>query len=81
MLQWPYNTISLSPSEIQRAVQDEAWQKFRRSLKGHPTAVKLDKLYNWWADHPTRDGEVQVTNYLNALKRGGQLDMNLRVVR
>jgi hypothetical protein len=28
-----------------------------------------------------RATDVQISNYLNALKRGGQLDMNLRVKR
>lgn len=60
-------------TEIREAVRDEAWQKFRRSLKGLSTEEKLRKLRAWKRAHPGRKAEVQVQNYINALKRGGQI--------
>lgn len=76
MRQWTYETHPTSRGEIETAVTDSAWQKFRLSLKGIPTEQKLDKLKEWQADHEwDRYSRVQVQNYVNALKRGGQLDM------
>lgn len=70
-----------APSTVQLfCVQDKAWQKVRLSMKGMPTHEKLDTLAVWW---DTMGGgfkvEVQVGNYLGALRRGGQLDAENRV--
>lgn len=88
MNKWPYTVKTYSPEEVQKyCVGDPKWQKFRRSLKGLPTTMKLDKLAEWRKGHlfifetPTRESQVQVDNYVNALKRGGQLNMNCEVQR
>lgn len=70
----------ISQDEIMWAIKDDEWQAFRRSLKGLSTVQKLRKLH-WWLsqslfdfDKDHRKRQVQVMNYINALKRGGQLD-------
>lgn len=80
MLYWPHPVTSLLVSEIAEAVSDPKWQKFRRSLKGKSTSDKLSEL-NWYrSTHMGADAtlprkyQVQIDNYINALKRGGQLD-------
>lgn len=55
------------------AIKDAGWQKFRKSLKGLSTAEKLRKLKGWQRQHPGKQSAIQVANYINALKRGGQL--------
>ena len=68
-------------------VRDAEWQKTRLSMKGKSTATKLAILLKWRDKHVVRerfDGfklitfrcEVQIDNYLGALRRGGQLDDN-----
>lgn len=70
-----------APDKVQRyCVQDEEWQGVRLSMKGVPTAKKLDILLEYYV----RKGGVkcdehiqcQIDNYLGALRRGGQLDDN-----
>lgn len=85
-MQWPYQVGSYSPDEVQAfCVRNHKWQEFRTSLKGLPTTSKLIMLQRWFlhppAEIPRRAVNVQVDNYINALKRGGQLDMNLHVQR
>jgi hypothetical protein len=70
--------------DVQRyCVRDGHWQRFRLKLKGLSTVEKLDRLERWWDDNQLYPGrtEVQVGNYLGALRRGGQLDMNNKVQR
>jgi hypothetical protein len=79
--------------EIYRTVDDRGWQEFRLSLKGLPTEIKLDRLWNYLYNNPPSmtnsqeldsafyDRSVRVANYLAALRRGGQLNMNNEVVR
>ncbi len=65
------------------------WQRFRVSMKGQPTSVKLVRLEARWA-HNTRhrhseDDEfkwetVRIMNYIGALKRGGQLNDDLEII-
>jgi hypothetical protein len=64
---------AISLSEIQRCVADEEWQRFRVSLKGLSTAEKLRRLRSYKTNHSGRCVAVRVDNYLNALRRGGQL--------
>lgn len=88
---WPYPVPSLSPSDISRAINDADWQKFRLSLKGWPTGIKLAKLKTYLNGLGDIDNEklleeqmlrdIRVANYINALRRGGQLDLNNRVQR
>lgn len=73
-------------------VKDKRWQEVRLSMKGKPTHEKLGILKAWW-DKELRGVtftpgvkpqklmivEIQVGNYLGALRRGGQLDNQNRV--
>lgn len=84
---WPYEVGSYTPAEVrQYAVADEAWQKFRLSLKGVPTKEKLAKLAAYRRAKMQngklpRRYQVQIDNYINALKRGGQLSLDFKVRR
>jgi hypothetical protein len=77
------------PEVVQRyCVQDKNWQQIRLSMKGKPTHKKLEILEAYWDRNYTRvrrDAglivEVQVGNYLGALRRGGQLDANNQIKR
>lgn len=69
-----YEYGPLTRQQIENAVQDEKWQDFRkRKLKGRTTVSKILYLRDWYEQHNDTEAEVQITNYLNALKRGGQL--------
>jgi hypothetical protein len=62
----------LKREEIQKAIKIEVWQNFRESLKGKTMKEKLD-LLKWWYGRAVdkKIAEVQIINYINALKRGG----------
>lgn len=83
--QWPHLLITYTLWEVQTYCVDSAdWQRFRMAMKGIPTPRKLSMLEGWLladGEAPSREVEVQVSNYINALKRGGQLDMKLRVLQ
>lgn len=78
-----------SPAHVQlHCVRNKPWQRFRLMLKGKTTAEKLHLLRCWYDGKLADCGlmtrwerEVQVGNYLGALRRGGQLDMNNRIKR
>ncbi|MEB3025825.1 hypothetical protein VJI76_08320 [Parvimonas sp. M13] len=63
-------------------VRNSAWQAVRLSMKGVTTSKKLEILHAYWDKHyntmHTSAGtdicEIQIGNYLGALRRGGQLD-------
>lgn len=69
------------------------WQKFRVSLKGNNTAEKIVRLnyrlahfrelfYMSFLDPIEFKREcIRYDNYLGALRRGGQLDRNYRIVK
>ncbi len=88
---WPLAHFQPSNFVVAEAVyyaQDVAeWQCFRVSLKGLTTGYKLRNLMSRLlvARHTERldyDMEViRVNNYIGALKRGGQLDKELNVVK
>lgn len=68
---------------IAEAVDNEAWQRFRLSLKGRSTADKLEMLRDYsdhWndrvdvSDRQIDDVNIRVENYLKALARGGQIE-------
>lgn len=81
MKKWPHSLWTLSKDQIkEHCVNDLEWQKFRLTLKGLPTEEKLDRLNEWRAAGGVI-AHIQVTNYINALKRGGQLNMALEVQR
>lgn len=84
MTEWPSDLRverGYTPSDVQKyCVRDDTWQKRRLSMKGLPTHKKLAILRDWWFNAPRLGGydthvvEVQVGNYLGALRRGGQLN-------
>jgi hypothetical protein len=83
---WPYKVFNWSADEVHLAVYNsqgwEEWQKFRVSLKGQTTQLKLARLYGW-VHRPEGTSEMnrcRVDNYLNALKRGGLLDAKMQIV-
>jgi len=62
----------LSRDEIQSYVSDSTWQRIRKSLVGEQLSVKYEKLQLWlMINHYNRASQVQVTNYVTALSRGG----------
>jgi len=63
----------IDKGEIDDAINDPEWQEFRVSLKGLSTEEKLNKLEQWLKIHKGHKAKVQVINYMNALKRGGQV--------
>lgn len=73
MTTWPYQIIPLTQAEILECVKDDDWQAFRLSLKGISTKDKLMKLHRYITKHRTYEDQVRVSNYINALLRGGQL--------
>lgn len=95
MNKWPYKVGSYSPAEVQAyCVRDADWQKVRLSMKGVSTVKKLEILNKYRNDHMEDHSDccdmmanfklplnirIQIDNYINALKRGGQLDMQLNV--
>lgn len=86
MNQWPYKVQTLTRQEIDEAIKDELWQETRLSMKGVSTPTKLRILENWRQanscdDVLSRAASIQIDNYINALRRGGQLNDKLEVVR
>ncbi len=64
------------------------WQKFRVSLKGQSTQVKLARLEMRYvykvlnASYADRELEhCRIDNYIGALVRGGQLDKEYRILK
>lgn len=87
MKKWPYVVETYSPHEVHTyAVLNQEWQVFRLSLKGLSTEEKLDKLNSFLNEKYVyqagagrvidRNWKVPIDNYINALKRGGFLDLN-----
>jgi hypothetical protein len=78
-----------SPHVVQMfCVRNHWWQQFRLRLKGKTTRDKITCLEAWYdgrfensSDMTPYEREVQVGNYLGALRRGGQLDANNQVKR
>jgi hypothetical protein len=82
MNRWPHKVGSHNVHAILRATKDEAWQRFRLSIKGVPTFVKLERLEAYMkAFKEDPDTQIRVDNYINALRRGGQLDLDNNVQR
>lgn len=75
---WRREVVSLGMDEILKAVKNDAWQRFRMTLKGLSTESKLEALEGYVKRREdkgtyTRVERVRVDNYINALLRGGQL--------
>lgn len=92
MFEWPHNdhvSLGYPPPDVKTfCVEDADWQKIRLSMKGLPTHEKLQILKDWWDRditgkrvQPSYAVQVQVGNYLGALRRGGQLNSQNQVRR
>jgi hypothetical protein len=58
--------------EIQNYVKDPEWQALRIALKGSTLKHKYTSLSAWLkVNNNSRAAQVQVTNYVTALSRGG----------
>ena len=85
MDRWPHEVYYHPKDEILRHVKNKRWQMFRLLLKGLYTYEKLIRLDQWLRDEvsetPPHVVRTCVDNYINALRRGGQLNENYEVVR
>lgn len=76
---WDALIIPLTREEIDSAIRDDAWQRFRVSMLGQTVETRYYRLRQWIEDHryPSvhgyRQAQIQVANYINALKRGGMV--------
>ena len=70
-----WSTLDYSPltrTEISEAVLEPEWQDLRRRMLLTRLIVRYAALQQWLEMHEySRASQVQVTNYVNALKRGG----------
>ena len=92
-VRWTAMVTQYPQALVQHAVYEaedhEEWQKFRCSLKGQSTQMKLARLYLYrqkcFADALTSQdrerAQIRVDNYIGALVRGGQLNAAHEVVR
>ncbi len=87
--QWPFMAELVKPSHaiIRHAVYfadgAEEWQKFRVSLKGWPTSMKLARLKRLWEYAKVLDNKVlivRLNNYIDSMKRSGLLDSTGHVI-
>ena len=68
--------------QIKIAIVNKKWQEYRLKLKGMKTRNKIHMLEFWLVTNMfSWKSKVQVTNYINALKRGGQLSKECLIVR
>ena len=71
-LNWKSLAFEVSKDEVMKAIKDEKWQEFRKSLKGTSTEEKYRQLRKWLRDHNNSSrAKAQVSNYIGALARGG----------
>jgi len=72
---WEHLVFGIYPvNTVLRAVKDPDWQAVRLAMKGEPMWVKKMCLETWLTDATAEQLPqrcIQVTNYVNALKRGG----------
>lgn len=65
----------ISQEEIKRYIPQEDWQEHRKKVKGNPLDIQYQLLKDWLDKNKwNRASIVQVTNYINALARGGLID-------
>ena len=87
MNKWPHTLKTYTAEEVKVSTNNIHWQMVRVGMKGMPTHEKLDILdayrYNKIKMYGrlSRPNEVRIDNYINALKRGGLLNMALEVIR
>lgn len=64
----------LDKQQTLKAVQNEEWQKVRRSMKGKSLEEKYSILSNYLLENEANDMmnvHIRITNYVTALSRGG----------
>jgi hypothetical protein len=73
---------TISKDEIKQYCTQPAWQDLRIELKGKTLEEKFNLLKDWLKKHNnSRAAQVQVTNYINALARGGMVSLKANVNR
>lgn len=76
-LDWSKLTFDTPRNETLAAIKDEDWQVLRQSLKGQPLELKHTALAHWIKVSPNAIAlhrrQLQVGNYVNALRRAGQV--------
>lgn len=83
--QWRQSLVQFA---VYGAEDHEEWQKFRCSLKGQSTKMKLARLHLYLQNAKSKAetitdqelAQIRVDNYLGALVRGGQLNSKYEVV-
>ena len=64
----------ITKEEIALYTPQQGWQALRLSLVGASLNVKFHELQSWLeVNNYNRMSQVQVSNYINALKRGGMI--------
>ena len=72
----------ITKEEIKKYVIQPEWQDVRIELKGKTLEEKFNTLKDWLKKHKnSRASQVQVTNYINALARGGMVSLKANVNR
>ena len=62
----------MNKHEVLSAVADDDWQRVRISMKNTSLEYKYAQLCKWLKlNNYSRKAQVQVTNYVTALSRGG----------
>ena len=65
---------NFNKNEIARAVSDAKWQRLRKMMKGESLTKKFNMLKSHLrSENNSRKAKIQVTNYVNALRRAGQI--------
>ena len=89
MSRWHFGYDQPSVDDARYAVYEADgfmdWQLFRVALKGLSTVEKISMLTNRWnvcvEDLSIEQERIRIMNYIGALRRGGQLDADLRIVK
>jgi len=64
-----------SQKEIATAVNNASWQAFRESMIGSSLRSRYARLHKYLSgQNHSAAAKIRVTNYVNALKRGGLID-------
>jgi hypothetical protein len=73
-LDWNSLVVPITQDEIRGHVVDPTWQSLRIQMKYCALDIRFDTLKGWLAlNKNSRASQVQVANYVNALKRGGMV--------
>jgi hypothetical protein len=74
MINWKELVVPTTREEINRYVKDPEWRSLRERLVSVVLVTKYATLQEWLREHDyNRKSQVQVSNYINALKRGGMI--------